>query len=132
MEHNKKDYLFRVGPVIFFPKAAQPQPPPYLDSFEFYRNLGRIMVLGFYSWIIVFVLKDTASAKEFLSRMGSWPTSYYVIFFIPLAVSLTDLRLSWIERKTKISMKSYSRNLIRISWLVSLVFYLVHIWSLLK
>jgi len=132
MEHNKKDYLFRVGPVTFFPKDTQPKLPAYLDSFEFYRNLGRIMVLGFYTWITVYVFRDIAGAKEFLSRMGSWPTSYYVIFFIPLAVSLIDLYLSWIERKTKIPMKSYSRKLIRISWLVSLVFYLVHIWVWLR
>jgi hypothetical protein len=90
------------------------------------------MVMVFYLPLFVFTLSDLEGGKEFLSRFSSWRTSYYIIFFIPLAVSFIDLYLFWLERKTKIPMPGYSWNLMRISWLVSTLFYLGFIWSLLK
>lgn len=132
MEHNKKDYLFRLGPVTFFPKDPQPKPPAYLDSFEFYRNLSRVILIVFYSVLFVFTLSDLQGGKEFLGRFNTWPTSYYFIFFFPLALSLIDLYLFWLERKTNIPMRRHSWNFMRISWFVSTLFYLGFLFSLLN
>jgi hypothetical protein len=126
MENNRKDYLFRLGPLIFFPKS-EPKPPAYLDHFEPYRNIFRIIVVVIYAPMIFLAISDLTMAGEFLSRFDSWPTSYYYIFFFPLVDSLIDVYLVWLERKTRIPMLRHSKKLIYGSWTISSLYYLMFI-----
>ena len=110
----------------------KPKQLPYQDDFEFWRNMMRILVIVLYTPILIFFLADgIGDAKEFLYSFTDWPASRYFFFFAPLAISLGDLNLVRLEKKSGVPMPKVSRNFIDGSWLVSLVFYSLSLIGLL-
>jgi hypothetical protein len=130
METNKKDYLFKLGPVLFFPKDKQPKPPPYQDSFEEYRNIIRLLVICWYSLLSFLVINSIFRGDEFEELTGR-STWFYVVLFIPLGVSLIDVYLVWLEWKTGIPMKRISKILIYGSWIVSAIYSAIMLYGFL-
>jgi hypothetical protein len=124
MESNKKNYLFRIGPLIFFPKTPGPKQLPYQDNFEFWHNMLRIMVIVLYNPIILyFLFQARTDARAFLFSMDDWPDSRFVFFFGPLVLALIDLYLVRLEKKSGVPMQRVSKHFIYASWTVSLLFY---------
>lgn len=131
MENSKKDYLFRVGPLLFFPKDTEKKPPAYKDSFEEIRNIIRLAVILLYGFISASLITSLLNHEAIYRDLGNRPTGHYVVFLLPLWVCLIDVYLVWLERKTKIPMNRFSRYMIYGSWLVSALYYSIFIFNYL-
>lgn len=107
----------------------EPKQLPYQDNFEFYHNMLRILVIVLYTPLVVFMLIDASGIREFLNSFGDWPEKRYFFFFAPLAISLIDMHLVGLEKKSKIPMQKVSRNFIYGSWIVSSLLYSILILS---
>jgi hypothetical protein len=129
METNKKDYLFKIGPLLFFPKDTRNKPPAYQDSFEQFRNVIRLAVILLYGMISIGLLANLFRQDRIFEHFGSRDTSFYLIFFIPLTLSLIDMYFVWLEKKTGIPMKPISKYMIYGSWLISAVYYACFVFS---
>jgi hypothetical protein len=64
--------------------------------------------------------------------MGNWPRKYHVIFFAPLFVSVMNLQMLVIEKKSRVPMQRVSRHFIYASLLVSLLSYGLFVAALLS
>jgi hypothetical protein len=128
MENHKKNYLFRLGPMLFFPKGAEPKSPAYKDSFEQYRNLIRLAIIGIWGMITAVLISICLRGEPFGEFTGR-PIGHYVVMSIPLAMSLADLYLVWLEKRTSNSMNKLSKNLIYGAWFVSAVYYSTFLYS---
>lgn len=105
-------------------ETNKPKQLPYQDDFEFWRNMARIMMIVAFNPIISFLLaQDSEGAKEFLYTFADWPLKYYFFFFLPLFISLHNLDMVWLEKKSGVPMPRVSKHFIYASWVVSLVFY---------
>jgi hypothetical protein len=127
MENKKKNYLFRIGPVVFLPKDEK-KAPPYLDGKESNRNVFRTILTvlyGFYSFLLIYRFE----LGDFLAEGDTEIT--FIIFCIPGLFSLIDLHLTWIEKKTGIARSSFTHTVIYMEWLVSLVFYSIYLYHYL-
>jgi hypothetical protein len=129
MENNKKNYLFRLGPVLFFPKS-EVKPPAYKDSFEEYRNIGRFGIMLIYGIFSYHLFRDFNESDAIFNGPVR-PTSYYLLFLIPGFFSLIDIYLVWLEKKTKIPMNKVSKYFIYGAWLISAIFYSIYIYHYL-
>jgi hypothetical protein len=117
-------------------ETDKPKQLPYQDDFEFWRNMMRIMVFVLYNPVLLYFLaqdlaQDPTGVNEFLFSITDWPASRYFFFFAPMAISLRDLRLVRLEKKSGVPMPKVSRNFIYGSWLVSLVLYSLFLFALL-
>jgi hypothetical protein len=128
MANNKKDYLFRFGPFIFFPKDAEPKPTPYMDTSEEMYNGIRLAIIVLYGMVAFYLAWSPDVGSMFIERR---PNSHYVIFIMPLGFSLMDLYQVWREKKTGIPMKKLSKIMIYGAWLVSAWYYGIYIYHFL-
>lgn len=128
MENQKKDYLFRIGPLLFLPKQKQSKIPAYKDSSEQYRNLLRLAVIVLWGMVTIGLIEDCVQGEPF-GDISKWPSRHYLVMVTPLFVSLIDLYLVWTEKRTGIPMNKYSKVLIYGSWIVSAVYYSTFIYN---
>jgi hypothetical protein len=130
MATKNKDYLFRVGPVVFFPKSVTPESLPYKTRTEEYRNIVRLVAIFWYGFMTFVFVRDLMTGNRF-NDFGSWTFMHYVVMLIPLLISVANLRMMLIEKQTKILMSSASRYLIYGSWVVSAAYYLAFAYNFL-
>jgi hypothetical protein len=126
MEDNKKNYLFRLGPLLFLPKDEEKKTPAYKDGWDQYRNLMRLAIIVFYGMICYYLLRTNDVGSMFTE---SRPNSHYIVFIVPFFISLIDVYLIWLEKKTKIPMNKVSHYFIYGAWIVSAFFYSIYIYK---
>lgn len=129
MENKKKNYLFRIGPILFLPSdPEEKKQPPYVYGQESNRNVFRFLltiVFGFYSFLLIYNFE----LGNFLSETDPDTETSFIVFCIPGLFSLIDLHLTWIEKKTGISRSKTTHGFIYMQWLVTLVFYSIYIYN---
>jgi hypothetical protein len=104
----------------------KPKQLPYEDDFENFRNLIRIMVIVMYNPILLYFLAQNttgADVREFLFSLPDWPSSRIFFFFFPMGMSLIDIYLVGLEKKSGVPMQRVSKHFIYASWTISLLLY---------
>lgn len=114
-------------------ETNKPKQLPYQDDFEPWRNIIRIMVIVLYTptTVLMFVIGGLEDTQEFVLTMGDWPLKYHIIFFAPLFVSVMNLQMLVIEKKSEVPMPRVSRHFIYASLVISLIFYSLFVVALL-
>lgn len=104
----------------------KPKQLPYEDDFEWGRNMIRILIIVLYTPMTFLLVSDGFAAmdtQDFLSDFRQWPSARYFFFFAPLGMSLIDLYLVSLEKKSGVPMQRVSKHFIYGSWVVSVAFY---------
>jgi hypothetical protein len=121
MEKKKREYLFRIGSLLFLPKMKEEEnsPPSYLKPGEGINNLLRFVLVVFYSiWAIV-LFKDTSADSLFEPQ----PLSHWLWVAMPLVFAIAGIRVYREEKKSEIPMNWFSRLLIYLVWATAVIYY---------
>lgn len=129
MESKKKNYLFKVGPLVFFPKQTEEEKyQVQQDTKEFNRNVLRLAIIIGYG-IVSIGLTRTAEVGRMFTE--SRPLYHYLIFVAPLVFSIMDWRVIREATKTVMPIPLTTRTLIYGVWLISAAYCLIYIYRLI-
>ncbi|MGV3504678.1 MAG: hypothetical protein ACO1O1_13305 [Adhaeribacter sp.] len=130
MENHKKNYLFRIGPLFFFPTDAEKKKQPiYMDGKEADRNVYRLIFIILYSLYSALLIGNFLLGDFFVT--DSFRENIFILFLLPGVFSLIELHLTWIEKKTGISRSQSTHALVYWEWVVSILFYGIYIYNYL-
>lgn len=130
MEDHKKNYLFRIGPLVFFPTDSENKKQPvYMDGKEADRNVYRLIFIILYSLYSALLIGNFQLGDFFVTP--SFRENIFIFFLLPGIFSLIELHLTWIEKKTGIPRPQNTHALVYWEWVVSSLFYAIYIYNYL-
>lgn len=130
MEDHKKNYLFRIGPLLFFPTDPEKKRQPiYMDGKEADRNVYRLIFIILYSLYSALLVGNFQLGDFFFTN--SFRENIFILFLLPGIFSLIELHLTWIEKKTGIPRSQNTHVLVYWEWVVTCLFYIIYIFNYL-
>jgi hypothetical protein len=128
METDKKNYLFRLGPLIFFPKDDTEEKRQATkernEKWEFFPRFLLILALCKYTNDI---FRSSDISNIYIST-EAYSIPYFIYFFCPLLISIMDVHTVLKRKKEGIPTKPMVRYSIYGLWLVSALFYAAYIY----
>jgi hypothetical protein len=128
METDKKNYLFRLGPLIFLPKDDTEEKRQATkkrnEKWEFFPNFLLIVIYGKYTYNIF----RSSDISNIFALTEDYSVAYYIYFFIPLLIAIGNIHTILTRKKAGIPIKPITRYSIYGLWLVSALFYGLYIY----
>lgn len=125
MEKHRKNYLFRIGPLLFFPtEPDKKRQPIYMDGKEADRNIYRLIFIIMYTLYSTLLIGNFQLGDFFVTT--SFRENIFILFLLPGIFSLIELHLTWLEKKTGIPRSKSTHALVYWEWVVSGFFYAIY------
>jgi hypothetical protein len=127
MANNKKNYLFRLGPMLFFPNDTEEKSQDTKNKNEQWQIIIRLGIIIIFGQLTYYLFRSSDVGNIFAGT-ESYPDYYYLWFFVPLVISVADI-YRMVRKKPDTHINPLTRYMIYGVWLISALFYGLYIYK---